>query len=70
MITIHDLRHGLGSFLLAEGVPLVDVSDQLGHSDPGVTARVYAHVSDRSASMQKRREAAGRIGTPVEEVTA
>jgi integrase len=29
--------------MLAAGVPIIDVSRILGHSNPEVTARVYAH---------------------------
>jgi integrase len=42
-VSLHTLRHSHGSQLLAEGVPLPDVSARLGHSDPEVTARVYSH---------------------------
>jgi integrase len=37
-------RHTHASLLLAEGVPLVDVSARLGHADISITARTYAHV--------------------------
>jgi integrase len=42
-VSLHTLRHSHGSQLLAEGVPLPDVSARLGHSDPEVTARIYSH---------------------------
>lgn len=42
----HDLRHTCASLLLAQGVPMKIISDVLGHSDIGVTANIYAHVSD------------------------
>jgi integrase len=40
---LHLLRHTHGSHLLANGVPLQDVSTRLGHSSVRVTADVYAH---------------------------
>lgn len=40
----HALRHFAGSAWLAAGVPLTEVSVLMGHADPGVTARVYAHA--------------------------
>jgi integrase len=41
---LHDLRHGHASLLLAKGTPMRLIADQLGHSNPALTARVYAHV--------------------------
>jgi integrase len=43
---IHDLRHGHASLLLARGTPMRLIADQLGHANPALTARVYAHVLD------------------------
>jgi integrase len=43
-VVFHSLRHSAGSFLLALGMPLPQVSRILGHSHVGITARVYAHV--------------------------
>jgi hypothetical protein len=46
----HDLRHLHATLLLLEGVPVHVVANRLGHSDPAVTLRVYAHVLRESAS--------------------
>lgn len=43
---VHDLRHGTATLLLAQGVPMRDIADLLGHSTPSVTMNVYAHVSE------------------------
>jgi len=43
-IRIHDLRHTRATLLLLVGVPLLYVSQQLGHHDPGFTLRVYGHL--------------------------
>ena len=42
--TIHDLRRTAGTLALRQGVPLHTVSKMLGHSDPAMTLRRYAHV--------------------------
>lgn len=42
-VHFHSLRHLYASRLLAAGVALPTVSRLLGHSNPVVTARVYAH---------------------------
>jgi integrase len=48
LTTLHGLRHTCGSILLSRGVPLIVVSRHLGHADPNITARVYAHLLDDS----------------------
>jgi integrase len=55
-VRFHDLRHGVASLLLAQGVPLKVVSETLGHSGIAITADVYAHLS-----REQRREAADAI---------
>ena len=42
--SFHTLRHTHASILLSRGVPLPAVSARLGHADPNVTARIYAHA--------------------------
>ncbi len=39
---VYDLRHTFASVLLSEGVPLLYVSKQLGHSKPTTTLQYYA----------------------------
>jgi len=39
----HQMRHTFASLLLQAGVPITYVSRQLGHKDPSITLRVYAH---------------------------
>ena len=41
---LHDLRHFHATTLLLAGVPVHVVAARLGHTDPSVTLRVYAHV--------------------------
>lgn len=42
-VSLHTLRHTHGSVLLAQGVPLTEVSYRLGHANVRITAEVYAH---------------------------
>lgn len=44
LVTPHGLRHGVATSLVAQGVHMRVVAEQLGHRDPALTARVYAHV--------------------------
>jgi integrase len=41
---LHLLRHSHGSHMLANGVPLVVVSQRLGHSSVRTTAEIYSHA--------------------------
>ncbi len=45
-VRFHDLRHTAGTLALRQGRPLHVVSKMLGHSDPAMTLRRYAHVLD------------------------
>ncbi len=49
-IRFHDLRHSCASLLLANGVPLKQIQEWLGHSDFSTTANVYSHL-DYSAKI-------------------
>jgi integrase len=55
-IKFHGLRHTAATNMLKRGVPVHVVAQMLGHNDPGITLRVYAHVL---ADMQQ--DAAARI---------
>ncbi len=57
-IRFHDLRHSVATNLLAAGYDLAIVAGRLGHRDPTITLRVYAHaLADRD------RQAAHALGT-------
>lgn len=47
-IRFHDLRHSCASLLLANGVPMKQIQEWLGHSDFSTTANVYAHLGYNS----------------------
>lgn len=43
-VTPHGLRHLHATLLLDEGVPVTAVSARLGHANPNVTMKIYAHA--------------------------
>jgi integrase len=43
-VTLHALRHTHVSQLISGGVDIVTVSRRIGHSNPAVTLKVYAHM--------------------------
>ncbi len=47
-IRFHDLRHSCASLMLANGVPMKQIQDWLGHSDFSTTANIYAHLDYNS----------------------
>ena len=53
-VTVHSLRHTYASLMIADGVPLVVVSKQLGHAQTSTTANIYAHAiaSAQAKAMQ------------------
>lgn len=61
-ITPHGLRHGAATLMVSRGVHMRVIAEQLGHRDPSLTARVYAHVvpsQQREAvrSLNRRKDA-------------
>jgi integrase len=50
-LTPHSLRHGTASLLLNQNIPVPIVSKYLGHSNSGVTMKVYAHMIDGTSGM-------------------
>jgi len=66
--SLHTLRHTHGSHLLAAGVPLTDVSKRLGHTNPHVTATIYAHAmpghDDLAADAWEKFQKNGKAAKP------
>ncbi len=50
-IRLHDLRHSCASNMLANGVPMKEIQEWLGHSNFSTTADVYSHL-DFSSKMR------------------
>jgi integrase len=53
-LTPHKLRHTFASVLVATGVDPGTVMDQLGHTDPAFTLRVYRHGMRRHPEERER----------------
>lgn len=51
---MHALRHFYASVLLNAGESIKAVAEYLGHSDPGLTLRVYAHLMPSSKERTRR----------------
>jgi integrase len=59
-LTPHKLRHSFGSLLVALGRDMRVVMDQMGHTDPAFTLRVYTHsMRSDEASRRALRELVG-----------
>ena len=43
-IRLHDLRHSHASYLVHRGVPIIAISQRLGHEKIETTLRTYAHL--------------------------
>jgi integrase len=56
-LTFHALRHFSATTLAAEGIGIRTIAGRLGHANPGITLRTYAHFLDAAD-----REAANAIG--------
>lgn len=56
-IRIHDLRHSHASMLIDMGIPIMQISERLGHENAQTTLRIYAHLYP-----QKAREVSDQIG--------
>lgn len=65
-LTLHGLRHTCATLLLSAGVPPNYVSERLGHKDPTITLKIYAHAipSGEEFLIEKLRRALGFTGEP------
>jgi len=59
-LSLHSLRHGFSSMLIASGLNVVFVSRQLGHANPGITLKTYAHLFDQADNAAAARQALDR----------
>ena len=55
-MTVHVLRHTFASILIDQGHDVVFVSRQLGHANPSITLKVYAHLVDAERHADRARE--------------
>jgi integrase len=58
-VSFHDLRHAAASRLIANGLDPVTVAGVLGHGDPNITLKVYAHLFNREEREEAVRRALG-----------
>ncbi len=56
-LSLHSLRHGYASELISRGQDELFVSRQLGHANPSITLKVYAHEFARREHGQRARAA-------------
>jgi integrase len=63
-LSLHSLRHGFASLLIARGLNVVFVSRQLGHANPQVTLSTYAHCGDRQTTRAPRATRSKRATRP------
>ncbi len=62
-LSLHSMRHGSASLLIAQRLNVVFVSRQLGHASPATTLNVYAHLFeqvDHAATAEEVLEASSR----------
>src|SRR3954447_14903857 len=55
-VSFHVLRHTFASVLISQGRDPVFVSRQLGHANPAITLKVYAHLFDAARHAREARE--------------
>ena len=48
-LSFHATRHTHASRLIAAGVDIVTISRRLGHANPSITLKVYAHLFNRQS---------------------
>ena len=53
-ITLHGLRHTYASMLINAGIPIAEVSAQLGHASIDITLRTYTHLFTDASTASKR----------------
>src|SRR5271157_1498617 len=58
----HKLRHMCASLLVALGTDVGDVMDQLGHTDPAFTGKVYRHSMRRDRESREQLRALVGVG--------
>ena len=56
---LHDLRHGVATMLVAQGIHMKVVQSQLGHRNYSLTADTYSHVVP-----QFQRDAVNQLNRP------
>lgn len=65
-VTFHGLRHSHASQLIREKVDIVTISRRLGHANPSITLKIYAHEFDPTdaSAADAINDALGAISVP------
>mgnify|MGYP000856408010 FL=1 len=50
-IRLHDLRHSHASYLIHRGIPIIAISQRLGHEKIETTLQTYAHLYPQEHDM-------------------
>ena len=50
-IRLHDLRHSHASYLIHRGIPIIAISQRLGHEKIETTLQTYAHLYPQERDM-------------------
>ena len=50
-IRVHDLRHSHASYLIHRGIPIIAISQRLGHEKIETTLQTYAHLYPQERDM-------------------
>ena len=50
-IHLHDLRHSHASYLIHRGIPIIAISQRLGHEKIETTLQTYAHLYPQERDM-------------------
>lgn len=57
-LTLHGMRHTFATLASAQGAPLFDIGQALGHASPATTGRIYTHLLDKTHADTLQRVAA------------
>ena len=55
-LRFHDLRHTYASLLIAQGLNIAFIGNQLGHASPSFTLHVYGGLFDRAEHASRARD--------------
>jgi integrase len=55
-LRFHDLRHTYASLLIAQGLNIAFIANQLGHASPAFTLHVYGGLFDRAEHASRARD--------------
>jgi integrase len=66
-VTFHDLRRSYGSLMINSGAPIEAIQQVLGHADPRMTRRTYAHLLQKTVAKSVQKHLPSFTGEPVKQ---